>query len=143
MGSFILSILTVAFTQFPMGLISFQAASPAAECPSSKPSIREYDVCLEAEACELISQGKPARLVMGDSWTKKYNMVCDNESRRSFYQSIFVFICNSVSWVVLQIADWYGRRICIIASFIVCTAGSVGCYFVDDFGLKVLLNGVA
>ena len=72
---FCIAIFTVSLVQFPMGLISFQSAGPTAQCPS-KIHKDQFFYCFEAEACEMIAEGKKATLYMDDTWTKKYNMIC-------------------------------------------------------------------
>ena len=139
---FVLSMLTQFFIQFPITLLSFEGAGPTAVCPTNKENT-EFDACFEPEACAMIAKGRPARLIIDDNWTKQYDMMCDKEPIRNFYKSIFMLICNAVSLLVLQTADLFGRRTCMIVSFIVCTGGAALTYFVDHFGAKIVFNGIA
>jgi len=138
---FILNFLVQLLLQFPLAMQSLFAAGPIGMCPVAG-SKTVFEECTEAEACEQIRKGLPARLEMEESWTKTYGMVCEKRYLRSTFSSLYLLIELASATVVLQTADWIGRKECFYAAFVAVCISSLGCHFSDSYGWKVIFNGM-
>ena len=70
-------------------------------------------------------------------------MTCDKSLQRASYLSVFQFMSTVLCALNLLLPDVVGRRLSMqIATFSV-ISGIVLSYFVDSFGLKVLLLGIS
>jgi len=139
---FMITLMLQFCLQFPLALQSFQAAGPTGLC-SVNGSSTEFISCSEVEACEQIRQGLPAKLIMEDTWTKRYNMICEKRPLSRLFESIFMFVEYGTAKLVLQTADWLGRKPCVLISFIVSSVASIACHLSNSYGSKVILNAVA
>ena len=129
-------------TGFMVYLISYVITSPLAECPDLRYSTG-YRFCSEQEACDLISQGKPAKVYFTtDGWSKQYNMVCDSADVRESTLMLLLCVKAVLAMPILVLSDIYGRKFGILLSFACVVTGTIISQSIDSFVWKAVGLGI-
>lgn len=129
-------------TGFMVYLIAYVITSPLSECPDLTYSTG-YRFCSEQEACDLISQGKPARVYFTtDGWSKQYNMACDSADVRESTVMLLLCVKAVLAMPILVLIDIYGRKFGMLLSYAYVLIGIIISQSIDSFVWKAIGLGI-
>jgi len=113
----------------------------------SSPNIRSAsgirEECPESSCCDLRASGKCELEWNFNSWTKQYSYFCENTGLSNIAKAVVLGLSTIICFVLLYLADIFGRKKIIFASSFSIVLGVSGACFIPEVMTKMVSVGVA